>query len=657
MMTVNARHENGMLTVSRRPWRDDERRLAIWAGLLLLVMSWLYLAGHQRYGVFDTQEARLAQTSREMLHSGSYEPRFDLPVEVQNRLANGSGLLPAYNGMLRDREPPLAYWVQGLFMHVLGEDSLWAVRLPGALAALASVLLLALWLGRRTRNWRWAVLSGMVLGLNASMLLVGRLGLADALGGLFSLATVLSLLNQLYVPPGRSGHPTRRALLTGALAGLALLTAGAVTLLPGALVAAIVLLGRRGSGFPDTMTLWQRLNPWLIVSVALAGLVPWLLLMLHQSGGTFVRELLVLDQARAFTQGLRQGLSESHTQSSLYYLMVLLIGLAPWVLMLPQAGWWAARNLRSRLLSHRLDEALPAIALLWGGVYLLLLGLSDERMLRAVIPAYPALAVLVGGWLDTQLRQRVTAPTGPAATMAQGMVQGMGLAGSGGLPGALLLALLGVALLALNPLLEALRAPELTGLTGWAQSLWRFDWPPKDAGTWALLRQTVPLDPAAGFAGMLILAGVVPAYLVIWQLQPKRRGGGVVTLALCWSVVLGLLVWGGLPTLWRYQQAGLLGLAQELRAAAPGVPVIHLSVDQPSVLYASQVPFRYLEQPLQLPDYLLAPRTLVLAKLKDLPAVRNELGVLGTDGTRLVGVAVTRQQCGGEYCLLTLDRR
>src|SRR5436309_12120580 len=82
----------------------------------------LYLLGNGRVSLWDRDEPRYAQCSRQMLRGfpgpGGHGP--DL-------------IVPRYLTELRVEKPPLIYWCQAAAMTALGETA-FAARLPSALA-------------------------------------------------------------------------------------------------------------------------------------------------------------------------------------------------------------------------------------------------------------------------------------------------------------------------------------------------------------------------------------------------------------------------------------------------------------------------------------------------------------------------------------------
>ncbi|OGX85578.1 hypothetical protein BEN48_01730 [Hymenobacter glacialis] len=157
-------------------------------------------------------------------------------------LVNGDALVLTHRGVpdLWNSKPPLLPWLQALSMLVLGPTEL-ALRLPSALAALATVGAVyragSRWLG----SWRAGLLAALVL-LSAPgyvRLHVARTGDYDAL---LTLWTTLGALAWLaYAATGRARH----AWGAGAAFALAVLTKGVAGLFFGpGLLAALWLTGQ-----------------------------------------------------------------------------------------------------------------------------------------------------------------------------------------------------------------------------------------------------------------------------------------------------------------------------------------------------------------------------------------------------------------------------
>ena len=552
--------------------------------------------------------------------------------------------MPTYNGEPRYHKPPLFYWVQAVAMGMLGEDSLYAARIPSVLGALGTILLLGWGVARLTGSRRWGLMSAMVMALNLSFLVVGRAATADGLLNLTSLALTLWVVHVCF--PGaavlgkdedgrvdagvfsarlrkvaaRSIAQKRQWLVTGVLAGLGFLAKGPIAWLPALMIVGAVWLVRKERG-----ELVRRLAPVKASVLAGALLLPWLGLLVVQHGFGFFYEFFVVNNFNRYASSM----GNTQSGSGLYYMVIVLVGFFPWVFMLPKAVRLTlkggVRRVRRTLQGEDAGRALPVLACLWALGYIGFFSFSQTKLAHYIVPAYPALAVLVGAVLAQVPRLKI-----PMVASLLGGMFGLLLAGL---------------MLVLNPLLTGLRNDVLTGWLGWLQAAFDFEWPVKDAIARAVLAQPVQLDAAPIVIGLLIVLAVVPA----WALVSRAVKGGVLVLAVSWALCLGMVAWGVVPVVWRYTQGALAEMAHVIAGAPETTPIIHLGLHKPSVLYLSGRHFLKLDKPLQLPEYLTAAETLVLVKEGNVLPVVTEIGIKG-------GAQVLGQRCAAGYCLLNIAR-
>lgn len=609
-------------------WSDlsrSRKRFYVMSVLLAAACMWLYGAGHARYGLFDVDEAIFTQATIEMR-------------------SNGQISMPTYNGEPRYHKPPLLYWMQDLSMSVLGEDSLYAARLPSVLGALGTILLLGWGVARLTSSRRWGLMSAMVMALNLSFVVVGRAATADGLLNLTSLvlalwvvhvcfpgAAVLGKDDETRVDAGvftarlrkvaaRSMAQRRQWMVTGVLAGLGFLAKGPVAWLPALIIVGVVWVVRK-----DRAELVKRLAPMKAGLLAGALLLPWMMLLVAQHGFGFFYEFFVVNNFNRYASSM----GNTQSGSGFYYAGILLVGFFPWIFVLPKAVRLTLkggiRRVRRALQGDDAGRALPVVACVWALGYIVFFSFSQTKLAHYIVPAYPALAILVGAVLAQVPRLKV-----PMMASVLGGVFGL---------------VLGGLMLVLNPLLSGLRSDVLSGWLGWLQAALDFEWPIRDDIARAVLAQAVPLDAAPVVIGLLMVLAVVPA----WVLVSRAVKGGVLVLAASWALCLGLMSWGVVPMVWRYTQAPLADMARVIAEAPEGTPIIHLGVHKPSVLYLSGRAFLKLEKPLQLPEYLTAPETLVLVEQDNVLPVVTEIGIKG-------GAQVLGQRCAAGYCLLNIAR-
>ncbi len=601
----------------------------LWVGLLLLGLTVLYGFGNRSYGLFDVDEAIFTQATQELKAAAS-----------QHGLA--ALAMPTYNGEPRYHKPPLIYWVQSLTLGLTGAGfmpgdwGLLGARLPSILGALGSIILLGGAIGWLTGNRRWALLAATVLGLNLSFLVVGRAATADGLLNFFSLALTVWVLLLLFPRTAQTSHtPLRRQVrtmlqaqalrrwgwaITGVLAGLAFLAKGPIGWLAAGIVGVTVLWAR-----PNRAATWRVLAPFKVAVVVGLVLLPWLWLLARQHGWGFFYEFIMVHNLQRFGGDL----GNSQSDFAGYYLLVLLVGFFPWVALLPRALrllWQAAtpRRARALLASPEAAVALPALAAVWAVIYILFFSFSGTKLAHYIVPAYPALALLVGWVLST--------PTAPRRSPVWAVLPWV-------LGGALLAGVLGL----LGPVLQGMQNLSLTGLPALAQLWLGFPWPLPDPLANAVLQQAIPLGwgmPLVG--GGLFLTTTLLAGLL------RGRYRWLVALIMAWAATLMLIVHSVVPLVWAYTQAPLARVASTLRQLPPASVVVHHGLHKPSLLLLSGKPFEKTDHPLQiLPLLARTPELWVVAEVQDIPPLLAEL-----DRSRS-GLLVDAR-CSAGTCLLLL---
>src|SRR3954466_4170412 len=102
---------------------SGRRGFALPVAAVVALAALVYLAGNGRVALWDRDEPRYAQTSRQMLTSGAW-------------------VVPRLYDEPRTAKPPMIYWLQAACMGVLGDNSR-AARLPSAVAMTLTLALFA----------------------------------------------------------------------------------------------------------------------------------------------------------------------------------------------------------------------------------------------------------------------------------------------------------------------------------------------------------------------------------------------------------------------------------------------------------------------------------------------------------------------------------
>lgn len=379
------------------------------------------------------------------------EPREALVVWEMTH--GGSWVLPYRNGTEVPSKPPLFHWTAALIAQARGALDETSIRLPSALAGL-----LGAWLVLATG----AAVFGLRAGLFAALVLLtsfewARYSTMARVDMVLTFGLTLSFVSLMAFLRDRRGRWLVPLYLGIALAVLGKGPVGVA--LPGLTTLALCLLARDVTPLQQ-MRLWRG-----AIAVLLLG-GSWYALAYREGGYDFFYKQ-VLDENLFRFIGSSQ-LSGGHRHSVFQLYGLLLLGLMPWTLLLPAvlaASWrrrseWDARKAEGFLL-------------LWIVVVLGFYALPASKRSVYLLPLYPAVALLVGQWLDEHWNtpspsvwlRRLLVLTGPLLTAIGVLLLVVAALVFTGLPVDVWLAGLirGSDAVVIRPVVESLRAhPEVT---------------------------------------------------------------------------------------------------------------------------------------------------------------------------------------------------
>lgn len=297
--------------------------------LLVVLLAASLLVGLGRQVALSSHESLVAVTARNMAENR--------PVTLADGSHPSPYLVPNFNGGPRLRKPPLPYWLVVAGSRLGGSVTEWTARLPSALAALGTVLLVA-WLVRQEGTWSDAWLAAMALGTMVGFLLMAHRAMADMPLTFFTTASTAALWRAC-----RRRGPRQFGWLVaaGVAAGLGALAKGPVPLLVlagPALVALGVMLRVRSTseGAPDGA------RRWTVAGLALAVLV-FLGIALSWPAYVWARIPEAASVWRAESLDRATG-DLGHEEPVYFYLLRLPILVLPWLYFFLDGLWRAARR-------------------------------------------------------------------------------------------------------------------------------------------------------------------------------------------------------------------------------------------------------------------------------------------------------------------------
>jgi 4-amino-4-deoxy-L-arabinose transferase-like glycosyltransferase len=318
------------------------------AGLLSLV--WLAtLAGRP---LFNPDEGRYAEIPREMLRGGDW-------------------VIPHLNGLDYIEKPPLQYWATAATYRLLGVSE-FSARLYTALTALATLALIGFLAARlwgSGAGWRAAaVLSGMFI-----FVVLGQLMTLDMSLTFWMTASLAGFLLAQHAPSAE-----RRWMLFAWLStALGVLTKGLVAAAIPAAVLIIYSLCRRD------YSPWRKLHLKWGLPLFLGVTVPWHWLAAERLSD-FLQFFFVREHFARFLTPVAE-----RQEPWWFFGWVFLAGTVPWTvpaLRVLVSGWRTPRGSFS-----------PTLFLwIWVVFVCLFFSLSNSKLMPYILPAMPALAVLIG---------------------------------------------------------------------------------------------------------------------------------------------------------------------------------------------------------------------------------------------------------------------
>jgi 4-amino-4-deoxy-L-arabinose transferase-like glycosyltransferase len=438
-----------------------------WTVAVILAAALVYLVGNWSVSLWDRDEPRYAQTSRQMLASGDW-------------------VVPKLLDEPREKKPVFIYWCQAAAMAVFGRHEVFAARLPSVVGMTLTLIVLATVLSR-TIGPRRALWTTFIFATSALTIIVAKLCITD---GVLIPFIVVAQLCLYALWSGARGWPI---VLACALAvGCGLLTKGPVV--PAVMLMTLLALGglrwmdRRTRALTPAVSrttgrgsIGSAASKWLVgIFIALGIYTTWGIPIEKRLPGYHVRTIKaeVLDRAAKPQEG--------HKGPPGYYLLTIWGTYFPWSLLLPATliSAWKRRHI------PQIRFALAAVIGPW-----VMFEIVQTKLFHYALPMFPPLAFLTADMLIRAARKRWFGDR-----IFLSVVLGWGAI---------------VALIGLGPLLATVLfgAPSMTGLT--AMILLPIITAEYARQVYVYFRARRPLDAAAvmGIGVLLFMAVLFGLYL------------------------------------------------------------------------------------------------------------------------------------------------
>jgi 4-amino-4-deoxy-L-arabinose transferase-like glycosyltransferase len=345
-----------------------------WALLIVATLCVCYFSLLGAIGFVGPDEPRYAWIARDMAETGDW-------------------VTPRLYGKPWFEKPPLFYWGAALSFKLFGISEA-AARLPSAISALLATLALA-WLalrlyGAETARWLLLLLPTTVSMIGFSHAAATDMPFSGMLTITMVCAAVVLGLSRNENSPVIPQTPWLGLILFGFFLALAVLAKGpaAIILSAGAIFFWALFTKRWREAF-------RLFHPAALASFCLTAL-PWYILCARRSPDFFRTFIIEHNFKRYFTPEFQ------HLQPFWFYGPVLLTAFLPWTALLL---WSAVEGAVHLWRTHCANDS-TWFLICWSGFCLAFFSVSQSKLPGYVLPAVPAIALLIAGDTADRLRQK-----------------------------------------------------------------------------------------------------------------------------------------------------------------------------------------------------------------------------------------------------------
>ncbi len=342
-------------------------KFLILLGIVIAAALIFYKSGD--FALTDPDEARYAETSREMIEQESY-------------------VVPLFNYEPRLNKPILFYWCQILSFKLFGINE-FAARWPSAFAGLATMVLVFM-IGNLFFDKDRALSSLFIFFTSIFFLTFARAGILEILLLFtFTLSIYFFVMAERSFLKWKGRRKTLYVSLFFVSLGLSFLVKGPVGVLAPLLIIVIYLI------------LVRRFSPFSIKNLALGVFLflcvvaPWGLTLIYHVGLPRILTILEEEIIKRYFVGF------DHPGTFYYYIPILLAGFFPWSSFIPVAVW---RLGKASLKNWKSEKVL---LLIWLISPLIFFSFSESKLPGYILPVLPAASMIVASeWHEQNKKTR-----------------------------------------------------------------------------------------------------------------------------------------------------------------------------------------------------------------------------------------------------------
>lgn len=321
--------------------------------LIVLIYLLIYILPLGFKPLFVPDETRYAEIPREMLASGNWTT-------------------PKLDGFRYFEKPVLAYWANAISIKLFGENE-FAVRLPSALSAGITALLVYFFANFAFKRKRTALLASIIFLMSMEVFAVGTFSVTDMM--LTMLLTGTLVFFYLAAQSENIKMKILHLAICSVFCGGAFLVKGFLAFaIPAIVITPFLLWSKR---WKEIFTL-----PWIpLLGIVIVSL-PWCL-SIHYQEASFWNYFFWVEHVNRFTSSA----DSQHPQRFWFFIPVLLAGAIPWTFYIPCAIRGFTRKFH--------QSAHMKYLLCWFIIPFLFFSISSGKLATYILPCFPALALLM----------------------------------------------------------------------------------------------------------------------------------------------------------------------------------------------------------------------------------------------------------------------
>jgi 4-amino-4-deoxy-L-arabinose transferase-like glycosyltransferase len=333
--------------------------------LVLLVALSLYFIGLHTFGIIDPGEAYYAEAAREMVESGDY-------------------LTPHLNYQIYFSKPILTFWLMAFAYKIFGISE-FSTRIIFA-CLVVGLLTGTYWLARNLYGRRCGIFASLIAATMPLLLACAKISPIDIAFACFLDLFAFALVFSVFL------KRSQWTVFVYIFLALAALTKGPAAFVLAALGTLAFLVVERADWSVNVDRL-RKLNLPLGLIILAAITLPWYCAVGFATQGLFLKVFLLYENLARFA-----GMTNMAHTTWYHYGLVMIYGLFPWIVFLPESIWSAIKP----ALKGKMTAVSQSVLFLacWSLSVIVFFSISRTQLDTYILPAVAPLAIVIACYIE-----------------------------------------------------------------------------------------------------------------------------------------------------------------------------------------------------------------------------------------------------------------